>query len=402
MPFNRKYYLSLFALGLLTIQPSLIAIAASAPPQLTQPIGIADYLTPLPLPQLQLDERGPNNAITDVPGVKVGHVTINQNHPHHFRTGITAIVPDMSQITQGRGNLATWGLPAAVAVLNGNGELTGRGPIETAGILNSPILLTNTRSVGIGIEGVYQFFETHYAKDKWPGDLPVVGECWDGVYNTIAIPAIQPKDVTDALERARAGLVPQGRVGAGTGMRSFELHAGIGSASRKLNIDGKTYTLGILVNTNHSRLQNLNPQLAQLLAQRWGKPLSEIKELDERDAHWPAELGSQPQSQPKRQGSIITIIATDLPLAPHQLRMLAERSALGIGATGSFISTSSGDFTLAFSTANPFPVGSGSPSIQASTPSFNSDAMNPIFKATVHAVLEAQINALLASHAQKE
>lgn len=398
MRFIYKLSLSLLILGLMNSQTSLIAFSAQMLTQAISSTGISNHPKPLALPQWQMDERGSNNAITDVPGVKVGHVTIRTDQPEHFRTGLTAIIPDMSTITAGRGNIATWGLPAAIAVLNGNGELTGTGPIETAGILNSPIILTNTRSVGIAIEGVYQFFNTHYANERWPGELPVVGECWDGIYSTITMPAIQPKDVIEALEKASSGPVSQGRVGAGTGMRSFEMHAGIGSASRRLVIDGKAYTLGVLVNTNHSRLPDLNPQLAQLLEQRWGKPLSEVKISDDKDAQWRSKVSAMSETQTKRQGSIITIIATDLPLAPHQLRMLAERSALGIGETGSFIATSSGDFTLAFSTANSFRVGSGAPSVLGDTQSFNSDNMNPIFKATVHAVLEAQLNALLASH----
>jgi D-aminopeptidase len=374
---------------------------------------------------------GPWNAITDVPGVKVGHVSIRKESPQTIQTGVTAILPHSE-------DLANIGLWAYGQMLNGNGELTGLGPLQTSGILNSPILLTNTHSVGIVHQGVFDYFAKHYPSEpersgssRWRGELPVVGECWDGMYNTIwDRRAITPHDAVVALEQATSGEVPQGKVGAGSGMRSFGLRAGIGSASRRLSFSNpekvsgnmvknmaehseKHYTIGVLVNTNHSRMEDLDPVILQKLETYWKQPLERIKAQDEQALvlkkvgfSLPASVKPISEKQisestamvlPRRQGSIIVVVATDLPLLPHQLKTLVERVPLGLGAMGSRMGTSSGDGVVIFSTATKIPLETEDPFLQ-NIESIHPDEMTPIYHALVEAVTEAQINALLAAH----
>jgi D-aminopeptidase len=337
-------------------------------------------------------EPGFNNAITDVSGVKVGHVTIQRDTPHKIRTGVTAVVPHS-------GNLALVGTWANGRMLNGNGELTGLHFIQDSGVLNSPILLTNTFSIGPVHQGVFQYYLKHYpgpttGSTTWPGQLPVVGECYDGFFNTIEdLTAVTPEESVKAIESATGGPVQQGRVGAGTGMRSFELHAGIGSASRRVTLGDHTYTIGVLVNMNHSRFTSLDPVIRAKLEERLGHSLALIRQEDSQD-----QVQREKPPSP-RQGSIMVIIATDLPLSPLQLDHLSRRAALGIGALGSTMDTTSGDGVIAFSTAQLVPLGDDAP-LQVPLNVIHPDAISPAYRATVEAVTEAQINALLASHSR--
>jgi D-aminopeptidase len=340
---------------------------------------------------------GAYNAITDVAGVQVGHLSLYRDRPSKIRTGVTAIVPDAALLTGGKGTLANTGFRASAVMLNGNGELTGMGPLQTAGLLNSPIILTNTYAVGAAHQGVFEYFAQH-DPGQWEGQLPVVGECWDGFFNTIEEPVQAAQDTVMAIESAHSGPVPQGRVGAGTGMRSFELHAGIGSASRRVVINNREYTIGVLVNANHSRLNTLNPLLKTVLERSWGMPAERMKTADNADeAVRPSKTGARPAS---RQGSAIVVIATDLPLDALSLRQLAQRAALGIGNTGSIMATTSGDFAIAFSTTNPVPLGNQAPTVLTLS-AIHPDALTPILQATVEAVTEAQLNAIVAAHATR-
>jgi D-aminopeptidase len=295
-------------------------------------------------------------------------------------------------------DLATLGLWADGLMLNGNGELTGLGPLQTSGILNSPIMLSNTYSVGAVHTGVFSYFLKHYPGEtrgstRWPGLLPVIGECYDGVFNTIeALNTIQPETAVRALESARSDRVLQGRVGAGTGMRSFELHAGIGTASRQVTLNRENYTVGVLVNANHSRFNTMNPIVRQALEQKLGRSLEALKQQDDQDrVH-------RESTKPQRQGSIIVVIATNAPLIPTQLRQLALRAGLGIGAMGSTMDTTSGDGVIAFSTATPIHLDSDPPASIPQEPVLHPDALSPFYRAVVEAVTEAQINAIWASH----
>ncbi len=353
------------------------------------PEGISSHPASLALPQWQTFPAGAYDAITDVPGIKVGHVTYRQDAPDRIRTGVTAIVPDAVMLTHGQGNLATTGYRASAVAINGNGELTGTAFINEFGALNAPILLTNTRSVGVIVDGVDAYFDKTFP-GQWSCQLPVVGECYDGFFNTIGRNIIPASAAETAITQAVSGFVPQGQIGAGTGMRSFGLHAGIGSASRIISLNGKSYTLGVLVNMNHSHLSDLNPVIRQQLEARFGL-LEVLKTKDDGDA---AHL--HPVKSP-RQGSIQIVIATDLPLSTKELQQVASRAALGVGNTGSTIATTSGDFVIAFSTANPI-VMNDTPESVFTTSELHPDVMTPIFKATVEAVMEAQTNALVASH----
>lgn len=383
--------------------------ANNVPQRVNNPVG--EGITSQPARLLPSNWRvfptGAYNAITDVPGIQIGHRTVSRPAGPKIQTGVTAIVPDAALLASSNNpaqpaNLATTGFRAAAVTLNGNGELTGMGPIHTAGILNSPIILTNTYSVGVAHEGVFQWYARHYP-GQWGGQLPVVGECWDGFFSTIEAPALTPEDTVAALEAAQSGPMAQGRTGAGSGMRSFEMHAGIGSASRKVTLNGQEYTIGVLVNSNHSRLPQFSPLLRSALEGAWGKPLEAVREQDNRDkalrSATPTASNPTTGGLPStRQGSIMVIIATDLPLDSQELRQVAERAGLGIGNTGSTMSTTSGDFALAFSTANPLQLGDNASDLLPLARLIHPDALSPVFQATVEAVTEAQLNAIVAAH----
>lgn len=368
-------------------------VTPAQPVRKFSPSGMTTHPQPLALPQWQTFQPGPNNAITDVSGVQIGQVSIRIDYPVKIRTGVTVILPEAKVLAHHSGqpaaNLANLGFPAAVVNLNGNGELTGDSFINEFGVLNGPIVLTNTRSVGIAYEGVIQYFQRHFP-GEWGSQLPVVGECWDGFFSDETQSIIPSDTVEKAISQAQSGPVLQGQVGAGTGMRSFELHAGIGTASRKIKLDEQEYTIGVLVNTNHSRLKDLNPVIRQPLESLFG-PLEALKTKDSQDAATPKPTISV------RQGSIQVIIATDLPLNQTELKELGRRAGLGIGHTGSAMGTTSGDFVTAFSTANPISLNRKTPTL-ISKQEIHPDAMTPVFKATIEAVVEAQINALIASH----
>lgn len=329
---------------------------------------------------------GTLNAITDVPGIQVGQLSLLQDQPVIIRTGLTAIVP---KSPLPNGNLANTGFPAAASILNGNGEVTGIAAILHSGLLNGPIILTNTPSVGIASQGVQAYFQQFFP-DLWASELPVVAECWDGFFNTLDAKALQPEDVITAIRSARNGPVAQGRVGAGTGMRSFEMHGGIGSASRKIQIDNREYTLGVLVNSNHSRLDELNPLLKDALEAHWQKPPAEIRERDNQDR------ATQRPPQP-RQGSIIIVIATDLPVDAHALQAMTNHAALGIAQAGGHMAVTSGDFALAFSTANATLMGNMAPTFRKIV-TLHPQQLTPVFQAMTEAIVGAQLNALVASH----
>lgn len=335
---------------------------------------------------------GTLNAITDVAGVEVGHVTLISGEGKlevgrgPVRTGVTAILP--------RGKNA--GAPPVFAgafALNGNGEMTGLAWVEESGFLEGPVLLTNTHSVGVVRDSVIAWQVRQLGPDRlrttW--SLPVVGETWDGWLNDINGFHVKPEHVFAALDGARGGAVPEGSVGGGTGMIAYEFKGGIGTASRKLAADLGGYTLGVLVQANHGVRRQL------LVA---GVPVGrEIgggsRRLAGSDPHDLAGLSVG------ETGSILIIIATDAPLLPHQLKRLARRASLGLARTGAISGNTSGDLFLAFSTANA--VGAARESGHDTTEfrpsawqSLTNEATSPLFESTVEAVEEAIINALVA------
>ena len=303
---------------------------------------------------------GQYNAITDVKGVLVGHITLIEGTGKlvvgkgPVRTGVTAIVPHGEDIY--RNNVF-----AAAEALNGNGEMTGMAWINERGQLEVPVVLTNTLSVGEGYSGVVAYMLKQSAR-RVP--LPVVAECYDGGLNDIAGRHVTVDHVVEAIETAKSGAVPEGSVGAGTGMRAYQFKAGIGTASRVVP-DG--HTVGVLVNANCGR----RPKLTIA-----GVPVG--RELPVR-------------ASPTRDGSIIVVIATDAPLVPHQLRRLCKRAALGIGRTGTVSRTSSGDFAIAFSTAYRL---SRSRADRDTITTLRDGRLNAIFQATIEATEEAIVNAM--------
>ena len=319
---------------------------------------------------------GPLNAITDVAGVEVGHTTlISGDGPlvrgkGPVRTGVTAILP------KGRGFrdrvFAGW------YTLNGNGEMTGTTWLEEAGFLGSPILITNTHSVGVVRDAVIEWNVRRGGGGDYSGDfsLPVVAETWDGFLNDIDGFHVTKSHAFAALDSARGGgPVAEGNVGGGTGMICHGFKGGIGTASRVLAKDDGGYTMGVLVQANYG-----SRSLLTIAGVPVGREISDLlpvsKEPDE-DA-----------------GSIIVVLATDAPLLPHQLKRLARRIPLGIGLVGGRGGNTSGDIFIAFSTANP--EGSKTSGLATLTMLPN-EQITPLFNATAEATEEAIVNALVAA-----
>jgi L-aminopeptidase/D-esterase-like protein len=313
---------------------------------------------------------GKFNAITDVAGVEVGYTTLVRGEGKlevgtgPVRTGVTAIVP------RGHNSLND-PVYAGVFSLNGNGEMTGTTWVEESGFLEGPVLITNTHSVGIARDALISWRIAHGAADQtgywW--SLPVVAETWDGWLNDINGFHVKAEDVAHALDNAHGGAIEEGSVGGGTGMICYEFKGGTGTASRLLGAKEGGYTVGAIVQANCGRRSQLTIA---------GVPVG--KEI-------PGSV------YPKENGSIIIVVATDAPLLPNQLKRLARRAGLGLARTGSVSGNGSGDLFLAFSTANP---DAAKPDLATRwVQTVPNDRMDPIFDATVQAVEEAIVNALV-------
>ena len=310
-------------------------------------------------------ETGTHNAITDVAGVQVGHVTLIRGKGSlevgkgPVRTGVTAVIPHPDDIYLNQ-------VFASAVVLNGNGEMTGVEWINERGLLEVPVILTNTLSVGEAYSGVVQYM---LKQDAGRVPLPVVAECYDGGLNDIAGQHVRPAHVIQAIETATGGSVAEGSVGAGTGMRAYGYKAGIGTSSRVLPEKDGGYTVGVLVNANCGRRPEL--LVAGVSAGRL--------------------LAEQEAEQPTRDGSIIILIATDAPLIPIQLRRLCTRAALGLARTGTVSRTSSGDLMLSFSTAHRIPRDKAAVD---TVQTLRDGHLTALFQATVEATEESILNAL--------
>lgn len=312
---------------------------------------------------------GPFNAITDVKGVEVGHTTLISGEGKlevgagPVRTGVTAVLP--------RGRQSSDPVFAGWYSLNGNGEMTGTTWIEESGFLESPVVITNTHSVGVARDAVIAWQLKNAGKTAQAWGLPVVAETWDGWLNDINGFHVKPEHVFGALDSAKTGALAEGNVGGGTGMVCYEFKGGIGTSSRKLTERQGAYTVGALVQANFG----LRNQL-----QIGGAPVG--KEI------------SDNTFRQRETGSIIVVIATDAPLLPHQLKRLARRVPLGLARTGSTSGNGSGDIFIAFSTANP---GIWNPQGEAQLKMIANDRMGALFDATVQSVEEAVINAMVAA-----
>ena len=336
------------------------------------------------------------NAITDVPGVKVGHTTlISGSGPlivgtGPVRTGVTAVFPRSDSVLA-----PVW---AGWFSLNGNGEMTGTTWIEEYGEVLYPVVITNTNSVGVARDALIEWGMTRVAKNAWNCCLPVVAETWDGDLNDIFGFHVQKTHVFAALDSAKPGPVAEGNVGGGTGMHCLGFKGGIGTASRRVRIGTDTFTLGVLVQCNFGGRNQL--RIAGIPVGR------EIQALpDCHDTSGPIDSARttprcstvQGQAAPVAPrddlGSIIVVIATDAPLLPHQLKRIAKRASLGIGRMGGTAGSGSGDIFLAFAT----PPAEPTQSTILTQRMIHDQRINPLYEATVQATEESIINAMLAA-----
>lgn len=319
---------------------------------------------------------GKLNAITDVPGVEVGHKTIIKGDGKleigkgPARTGVTAIFP------LGKNSIervfASW------FTLNGNGEMTGTTWIDESGCLGSPILITNTHSVGTVRDAVIQWYVNKKLSDGgYSGDysLPVVAETWDGFLNDINGFHVKQADVFEAMQGATSGPVAEGNVGGGTGMIVHSFKGGIGTSSRIVETKIGTYTVGVLVQANYGARSQLTVAGVPV-----GKEVTDLM-----------PTSGKPDED---QGSIIVVAATDAPFLPHQLDRFVKRVALGVGVVGGRGGNSSGDIFIAFSTANPEV---GAMDKLANLKMFPNEMINPFFDAVAQATEESIINAMIAA-----
>jgi D-aminopeptidase len=307
-------------------------------------------------------QKGSKNCITDVDGVLVGHKTLYEKLSENetICTGVTAILPHP-------GNLFYEKVPAACHVINGYGKTSGLIQIDELGLMESPIMLTNTLSIGPVIEGTVAYM---LEQNKEIGDAAgtlnvVVGECNDGYLNSMRLQSVRPEHAIEAIQNAKNGPVEQGAVGAGKGMVCFGYKGGIGTASRIVTSANEKYTVGCLVLSNFG------------------------KSDDALFANFPKK-----KSPNSTDGSIILIVATDAPVYDRQLKRLAKRTAAGLGRVGSHMDNGSGDIAIAFSTANKFPHSANSHLQSISYLRDDHKAMNQLFQAVAEATEEAIINSL--------
>jgi D-aminopeptidase len=334
---------------------------------------------------------GKYNAITDVAGVEVGHTTLIEGSGKlekgkgPVRTGVTAIFPTGKKYAP---VFANWHM------LNGNGDMTGTHWITESGFLETPILITNTSSVGTVRDAALKWMDEHKYYDTTQGlfwySYPVVAETWDGVLNDINGFHVKPEHVWQAMEKASPGFVEEGAVGGGTGMICLGFKGGIGTSSRVIDKKLGGYTVGVLVQSNFGVKSQLT-----IAGVPVGKELADtlnIKIYDEPSAD------SKMKTEWSEQGSIIVVVATDAPLLPHQLKRIAQRVSLGIGKVGGIGGNGSGDIFIAFSTAN---KNSFSRTKETTATIFSNDQMGALFNATIQATEEAIVNALVAGTTTK-
>jgi L-aminopeptidase/D-esterase-like protein len=316
------------------------------------------------------------NAITDVPGVEVGHTTLIEGDGPlvvgrgPVRTGVTVVLP--------RGKTSAEPVYAGWFSQNGNGEMTGTTWVEESGFLEGPVAITNTHSVGVVRDALIAWTVKNSTNAQaWA--LPVVAETWDGYLNDINGFHVKSEHVFSAMQRAAGGKVEEGAVGGGTGMVCYGFKGGIGTASRVLSAEEGGFTVGVLVQCNCGR----RPQL-QIAGVPAGKEIAEAAPR--------ASIFNNPTRGDT--GSIIIVIATDAPLLPHQLKRLARRATMGLARTGSTSGNGSGDIFIAFSTAN---SGADKQPGPNTVQTVSNERISPLFTATVEATEEAIVNAMVGA-----
>ena len=308
--------------------------------------------------------KGAGNLITDVPGVRVGHVTIDNERS---KTGVTVVLPC-------DGNVFRDKLIAASFVLNGFGKTQGLVQVDELGTLETPIALTNTLNVGLVHDAMVEYMLGVCAKDgiELTSVNPVVCECNDASLNDISLRAVHKEHVFDAIKNADT-LFAQGDVGCGKGMTCHGLKGGVGSASRLIEIEGRTFTLGVLAQTNHGSLRDLRID---------GKPVGR-------------DIYNRLYEDKPDEGSCIVIVATDLPLTSRQLRRVIKRAAVGLARNGSYFGHGSGDVFIGFTTANRIYTGK---SAFHSMEVLDEGCINSAFRACAEATEEAVLNSMLAAN----
>ncbi len=314
---------------------------------------------------------GPLNAITDVPGVRVGHCTVSWGGPElphgsgPARTGVTAIFPHAGDLWHER-------VIAGAHAANGVGEVIGISAVREWGLIETPVLLTNSQSAGAVYDATVRWLmEREPRAGVEDAVMPVVGECDDGFLNDLRGLHVREEHVRTALDGATDGPVAEGCVGAGTGMTCYDFKAGIGTSSRLVTAHGRPWTVGVLALTNFGVRHRLSID---------GVPVGrEITDLMPRE---------------NREGSCIVVLATDAPLSARQCGRLAKRCALGLAATGSYASDGSGEIMLAFTTAQRVPRASAEP---LAVTSVSNDQMAELFEAAVDATAESVCNALTSA-----
>lgn len=333
---------------------------------------------------------GKLNAITDVAGVEVGHVTLIEGDGRisvgqgPVRTGVTVVLP--------RGHASSKPVNGGFFNLNGYGEMTGQSYLQDLGLVYGPIGISNTNAIGQVYAGIQRWSAQKFGEAV----TPVVAETWDGGMNDIQGFHVKPEHAMEAIDRANGGPVAEGNVGGGTGMRCFGFKGGIGTASRAISIDKKPYTVGVLVQCNTGARQVLRISgvpVGRELAAKWLPCYAPGQSIEKKNPECQAD-GSGGKPVPDA-GSIIVVVATDVPLTSMQLNRVARRASLGLGRLGSFSGNGSGDLIVSFSTtsaANDVPdekINEG--------PMLATGQLDPVFQATVEATEEAIVNALVAA-----
>jgi L-aminopeptidase/D-esterase-like protein len=336
----------------------LLSASAAAGAERARDIGVPFEGTP-----------GPLNAITDVKGVEVGQVTLIKGKD--VRTGVTVIFP------RGRANATP--VYGGYFDLNGNGEMTGQAYLQDFGVVHGPIGITNTNAIGDVYAGIQRWSQKQFSEATWP----VIAETWDGTLNDLGGFHVKPETAIGAIDAARSGPVEEGNAGGGTGMICFGFKGGIGTASRAITLQGKGYTVGVLVQCNTGDRKVLRIAGAPVGAELARKYL-------------PCEGGKCASEPPPDQGSIIIVVATDAPLIPTQLDRLAKRAAMGLARLGSYSGNDSGDLIVSFSTGT---ANANNPDQTAPVPvaALANHGIDPLFEATVQATEEAVVNALVSA-----
>lgn len=321
---------------------------------------------------------GLHNAITDVPGIYVGHTTVIYDEPRIARTGVTAIVPR-------EGNVHKNPCFGAYHSFNGNGEMTGVHWLAESGMIGAPIAITNTHQVGVVRDALVEY-ETRAAPDSfWL--LPIVAETYDGWLNDINAFHLNKEHLFAALDGAKRGPVDEGSVGGGTGMICHGFKGGIGTASRLVEIGGTNHTVGVLVQANYGLREDLRLD---------GIPIGRLINR----THTPAPRDPVHGAKEEKDGSIIIIIATDAPLLPFQCKRLAQRATVGLARVGGYGHNSSGDIFLALATGNNLTFDTDNKTNDKQSlvvQMLPNESMDPLFHATAEATEEAIWNALCAA-----